>query len=91
MRKIDEIKTWIQENKWPVLDEDDQVVEVDALLEFIESDLPCTHTIATGQYQTSEGWMPFRAYTGYKFKPNEIEFHRFKFCPDCGQQLEVKQ
>ncbi len=87
MRSAEEIKEWAENFKYEGMSLD-EVNFVENLLRFIESEPPCMHYAGVGNCHTGFGWMPFRIQVGQILTSTEAEFARFKFCPDCGTELE---
>lgn len=87
MRSAEEIIEWVKGQNF-VFVPPDTVVFMRELLKFIESEPPCQHYAGVGTVLTSVGWMPFRIGVGEGLKADQAGFVNFKFCPDCGAELE---
>lgn len=72
MRTIEEIIEWVKENKF-LLEGYCQVVEVEELLEFINTPEPCRHV---------------NPISGNRWDKVFVPDCKINFCPNCGVKLE---
>ena len=91
MRTIEEVKQLINQRLIELKELPSSVwicKELEVLLAIIDEPPPCTHIKGIGNMRhPTAGWMPFRAYVDHEWKPSEIVFDTFKFCPYCGEKL----
>lgn len=90
MKTVEEIQTWIVDRMKNLPHAPVARNELQELLQFIGSERPCQHIKGIGSMRhPSAGWMPFRAYVDHEWKSSEVVFDKFKFCPYCGEKLNV--
>ena len=92
MRTVEEVleycRDWIEHDDRNELY--DSAGSFQLVIDFINSEPPCSHVQGIGMLVTSVGvgMSPFRAYLGHEWKADEMEFYKFKFCPECGEKLQ---
>mgnify|MGYP007103379771 FL=1 len=90
METAEEVKELIKKRISELTDSSWVCIELKHLLKAIDAPPPCEHIKAIGSMRhPTAGWMPFRAYVDDEWKSSEVVFDKFKFCPYCGEKLNV--